>query len=691
MDPTRSSLAVVLTLCLTLLSQSAGAATVPAGFTDELVLNAGAPTALAFTPDGRLLVTTQSGTIRVHQNGTLLPAPALSLGARVCSSSERGLLGIAVDPSFTTNRYIYVYYTYNGEDCVNRVSRLTLPDSNVISLASEMVLLDNIPSPAGNHNAGDVHFGKDGFLYVSVGDGGCDYAGDSGCAGSNDAARDRHTLLGKIVRITASGGIPASNPFQGDGTARCNSGAAAAGLICRETFAWGLRNPFRIAFDPNAPGTRFFINDVGQNAWEEIDLGISGADHGWNVREGHCANGSTTNCGPPPGGMTNPLYDYQHGSCGSITGGAFVPNGLWPSSYDNSYLYADFNCGRIFKLSNSGGSWNATTFATDLGASSAVTMIFGPDAGSQALYYTTYADGGEVRRIRYTSSTNRIPTAVLSATPTTGAAPLSVSFDGSGSFDPDAGNTLTYLWDFGDGTPILETSSATAGHTYTSGVYSARLRVRDNHGALSPEAAVTIRAGNTAPVISITSPAVTAKFAVGQTITLTAAANDAEDGALAASSLSWTLLLRHGSHTHPFLGPVTGNGITFAAPAPEDLAATTNSHLEIRVTATDSAGASTTVVQTMLPRLVTITFNSRPPGLQLTVNGRPLTAPATVTSWEAYALNVTAPAQIAADGRRYFFSSWSDGGAASHLIVTPAAAASYTARFSRRARAARRR
>ena len=98
--------------------------------------------------------------------------------------------------------------------------------------------------------------------------------------------------------------------------------------MCREAFAWGLRNPFRFAFDPDAAGTSFRVNDVGQNAWEEIDRGTRGADYGWNVREGHCAQtGSAADCGAPrPAGMTDPIHDYGRGAgCGSITGGAFVP------------------------------------------------------------------------------------------------------------------------------------------------------------------------------------------------------------------------------------------------------------------------------------------------------------------------------------------------------------------------------
>ena len=398
------------------LPAASAAAALPPDFVDTLVATVASPTALAFTPDGRLLITTQPGTLRVYEQGALLATPALDLSARICSDFERGLLGVAVDPAFATNHFIYLYYTFNKSGAcernsantpVNRVSRFLLSDTNAVDPASEVILVDNIPSPNGNHNAGDLHFGKDGYLYISTGDGGCDYAKDSGCAGLNDAARDQHVLLGKILRITATGAIPPTNPFQGSDSARCNvTGRTDPGKKCQETFAWGLRNPFRFAFDPNASATRFFINDVGQNAWEEIDLGQAGADYGWNVREGHCANGSTTDCGASPAGMANPIYDYNHSSgCRSITGGAFVPAGVWPTGYDGAYLFGDFVCGKIFMLTpTAGGGFTRAEFATGLGASSAVAMTFGPDGASQALFYTTYAGGGQVRRIAYTGS-----------------------------------------------------------------------------------------------------------------------------------------------------------------------------------------------------------------------------------------------------------------------------------------------
>ena len=240
-----------------------------------------------------------------------------------------------VHPAFASNGFLYLYYTrqkpgggcgfVNGSPApplspVNRVSRFTMT-GNTVALASEVVLIDEMPSPAGNHNAGDLGFGKDGYLYITIGDGGCDYNG-GGCGGGNDASRDQHVLTGKILRIAVNPdgttGIPPGNPFQGAGTARCAlTGRTTPGNKCQETFAWGLRNPFRFAFDPNAAGTRVFINDVGQNAREEIDLGQAGADYGWNCREGTMANSTGGLCNPPPPNMVDPVFDYGRTALGS--------------------------------------------------------------------------------------------------------------------------------------------------------------------------------------------------------------------------------------------------------------------------------------------------------------------------------------------------------------------------------------
>jgi glucose/arabinose dehydrogenase/PKD repeat protein len=691
----RMNIGLLLTLLVSLIVAPAApvSAAVPQGFTDSLVVDVPGPTALAFTPDGRMLVTTQGGELRVVKGTTLVSPAALTLGSQVCSNFERGLLGVAVDPQFASNGYIYLFYSYNkfgqcpegqpnnANNPVNRVSRFTM-SGDTVTPGSELVLVDNMTSRNGNHNAGDLNIGKDGLLYIAIGDGGV----------SSDTNR-RDLLAGKILRVNRGDGSPAAgNPwFNEAGSRRCGNpqGVPPGSGPCQETFASGLRNPFRFAFDPDAAGTRFFINDVGQNTWEEIDEGASGANYGWPTREGPCANGNK--CpppfAPPPAGMTNPVYAYNRDldspSCRSITGGAFVPQGSgWPQEYLGSYLFGDYACGKITRL-NGDGSVGAngfdlapTGFATGLGGNSAVHMRFGPSASGPSLYYTTYAGGGEVRRIDYAAGDNRAPVAVIDASPRyTAATTLTVNFDGGGSSDPD-GDALTYAWSFGDGgSGVGETVS----HTYTAvGTYTATLVVTDANGAASSAASVRIDVGNTPPEVTIDEPP-EGTYAVGQEITLRGSATDAEDPG--APTLRWDVILHHDDHTHPFRTDEAGAELTFTAPPPEDLLAATNSYLTVRLTATDSTGLSATATRTLNPKKVSVTIASEPSGMRIQVADRVMTTPATVTSWEGWGLSLTGLTQAGPDGEWYALASWSQGGEAAQTVVTPAAPATYTATF----------
>jgi glucose/arabinose dehydrogenase len=405
------------------------ATTLPSDFTDSLVTGEQglAPTALAF-PDDRILIASRPGELRVYKNGALLGTPALDLKSEICDNKERGLLGLAVDPNFSTNHYVYLYYTYrkhgvcpqdqpaSNKNPVNRVSRFVMDGNTVDQSIPEDVLIDNIPSPNGNHNAGDLHFGKDGNLYVSVGDGGCNLRRPNMCQYDNAAARYRNVLLGKVLRVEPDGDVPPDNPYATDpDSAPCaeeEDGQIAPGDTCQEIFALGFRNPFRFAVDPDAPGTVLRVNDVGGARWEEIDeidtAVDAGADYGWNLCEGRHDNperGGKVKCNGNT--YTGPIHEYKHGKkkrCTSITGGAFVPNeGSWPASYDDSYLFADFVCNRIFELKpqQDGTGFRRTLFAK-VGGGGPVAMEFGPSDSGQALYYTTFADGGQVRRIAYT-------------------------------------------------------------------------------------------------------------------------------------------------------------------------------------------------------------------------------------------------------------------------------------------------
>jgi glucose/arabinose dehydrogenase len=688
-----------LIVCAAMAAPPPSSAAPPAGFSREIVpgLNQLAgPTAFAFLPDGAMLIATKPGRLLLYQGGALRAASVFDRESSICDNSERGLLGVAVDPAFASNRAVYVYYTFNKfnnscptnspidnpVDPVNRVSRLTLSEG--LTTTAELVLVDNIPSPNGNHNAGDLQFGKDGHLYISAGDG-----------GRNDTARQLHNLDGAILRITSDGAIPAGNPFQGADSARCydtapggnKDGFVAEGTRCQEIFAYGLRNPFRLAFDPNAAGTRFFINDVGQGNVEEISEGQAGGDYGWNCFEGTRVNKTDGLCaGVTFASTVAPAFEYRRegafAGCASITGGAFVPAGLWPTSYDGAYLFADYVCGRMFAIFPGPGGYTSALFDGSAGA--ATHMAFGPDG---ALYYADIA-AGDIVRVRYTGAANRSPTARLSAQPTFGEAPLEVSLDGSASSDPDTGDSIAaYLWDFGDGATD-ETATPTITHTFAAeGVYEVALRVRDGAGAVSPNpATVRIDVGNEPPSATITAPEAGARFSAGEVITLRGSGSDPEDGPLADDRLTWNVLRHHDTHTHPYVSGAAGPEASFTAPAPEDLAAVTTSWLEIQLSVTDSLSRTTTVTRELRPRIVTLRLLTEPPGLQLSVNDgvsvSVLDTPADLPSWPGYALTLGAPDGQSAGGVALQLCGWRHGGPPSQQIVTPAADATYTAIFA---------
>jgi glucose/arabinose dehydrogenase len=380
----------------------------PRGFVDEPVAKLEQATVVAFLPDGRMLLGSKLGLVRMlDERGRVLRGTVVDLRSRVCTERERGLVGLAVDPDVARTRYVYVYYTFKKHgSCtatgprgpVNRLARYALRRDGTLDPATETILLDDIPSVGATHNGGDLKFAKDGFLYVGVGDGGRDYARRTDTSQGNPAARDRNVLLGKILRLTRDGHPAPGNPYTGPGTVPCATvGVAASGMLCQETFAWGLRNPWRIALDPDAADVRFYINDVGQSAWEEIDVGRRGADYGWNLREGPCPRDVRVRCTPAKPSMTDPLFSYAHtGNCTSITSGAFVPRNAWPRQFAGAYLFVDFICDDIWLLrGDTPSTARRESFARGLSPGIVSTEFRGSD-----LYYVNFLSG-ELRRIRY--------------------------------------------------------------------------------------------------------------------------------------------------------------------------------------------------------------------------------------------------------------------------------------------------
>ena len=361
-----------------------------------------------------------------------------------------------------------------------------------------------------------------------------------------------------------------------------------------------------------------------------------------------------------------------------------MPTGAsWPASYEDSYLFGDYVCNKIFALTpKEGGGFAQTEFATAMGQSGPIAMAFAPYGTGQALYYTTYAGSGELHRIAYTGAANSAPDAAVTATPTSGAVPLEVAFDGSASKDPDPGDALSYVWDFGDGSAKVTTTTPTTSHTYTkANTYTATLTVRDGSGA-EDTATVRIDAGNTPPEPTIESPTPEKLFKVGEQIMLQGGATDPQDGQLPDGALSWEVRQWHnGNHYHPFSSG-TGNNLQITAPAPEDLLATgPGNYLQIRLTAIDSSGLTKTITQELQPNRVNVTFASQPSGLSLLIDGQTFATPRTLVSWEGYKLSASAPSPQTLAGVTYAFASWSDGGAQTHDVLTATQPSTHTATY----------
>lgn len=314
------SLLISLAVCAVL--TRVAAATLPAGFTETQISGLPGATAMAIAPDGRIFVCLQGGSLRVIKNGALLPTPFLTV--TVNSTGERGLLGVAFDPDYATNRFVYVYYTATTPAIHNRVSRFTADSANqdVAEAGSEVVLLDLENLSATNHNGGAIHFGPDGKLYIAT--------GENAVPSFSQSLANR---LGKMLRINSDGTIPEDNP-----TSFPNIAGSPTG-VNRAIWAVGLRNPFTFSFQPGTG--RMHINDVGQGTWEEISVGAAGANYGWPTCEGACGTA----------GMVNPIYQYSSavGAPCAITGGAFYnPTTLtFPAQFIGKYFFADFCAGWI--------------------------------------------------------------------------------------------------------------------------------------------------------------------------------------------------------------------------------------------------------------------------------------------------------------------------------------------------------
>ena len=689
----------------------------PQNFVDERVVTGLlAPRAFAFAPDGRLFILERGSassndinfaSVRVFKNGLLLPARALTLN--VCGDGERGLLGIALDPGFASNGYVYLYYTrqklqgQSGETCGynkyinnqpgarNRVSRFTT-SGDTIDPASERVLIDNIATDTGIHNAGDLHFGADGYLYISV--------GDSGLTPS--PAQYNTNLNGKILRILPTNSGPrgyftTGNPFHSAPNAQyCNAGNNTTVPVtgpgtkpCREVFAFGLRNPFRFTIRPGTSTP--FVGDVGGGAWEEVnEILPGGKNYGWPACEGAC--------NPPDAARTNPIYAYAHPSTppkdAAIIGGGFYTGATFPLQYQGGYFFADFAQGWIHYLTynNANQTWSSNNFAT--GGAGLVGLKFGPDnvgTPGEALYYLAFTSESrvngenELRRVRYQPAANQPPYGRASVNPT-GSQSLSTvyTFSAAGSGDPDGPLPLTYQWSFGDGGNTTTTALTTTHQYALAGSKVVTLTVMDSGAPPLTSQPVTLIVfpGNDPPTASIVLTNTTApgraEYYAGDQWGF-GAVNIADD--TPPVSLAWEVVFHHREHQHPFL-PTASQGLTGTFTIPAIWETDPMVWFRVYLRLTDTQGQVTTLYRDVYPHLTNLSLQTAPPGGQVQFEGTDYVTPLYVSRVTGIQLSLSAPSSQIINGENCMFVNWSPGGRQSQTFAAPLNSTTYTANYT---------
>ena len=348
----------------------------------EVASGLDAPIFLTAPPgDSRLFILERPGRIRVLQNGNLLATPFLDIRPLTTTSGERGLLSLAFHPQYASNGYFFIYYTNLAGDIVIERRQVSAGNANVADPLSALTILTIAHPTFSNHYGGLLSFGPDGYLTAGTGDGG-------GAGDPPGNAQNTNVLLGKLLRLDVNAStvaqpyaIPPGNPFAGTPGGRA------------EIWAYGLRNPWRYAFD--VPAQLLYIADVGQANWEEVDVrpvGQAGNNYGWNIMEGlHCYNSASCN----QAGLVLPAIEYGHDTAGgcSITGG-YVYRGTALPELAGQYLYSDYCSGWLKSFSYGNGTASAVT---DWGITNVGNILsFGQDAQNE-LYMLS--DTGKVYQI----------------------------------------------------------------------------------------------------------------------------------------------------------------------------------------------------------------------------------------------------------------------------------------------------
>jgi len=623
---------------------TAVAQTVPAGFVkSQLASGLHDPVVLAFAPNGDIYLGQQGGTILIYRNGAVLPTPLGTLN--VYNQGETGLLGLALDPNYATNGYLYASYsltvTNNGvSKPFTQLSRFTVANG-AINLASEKVFLRGNQVQNQHHAGNDLKVGPDGKLWWSVGDN----------VPSIKNAQTLTNIYGKILRFNLDGTVPSDNPF---------------GNVSRAVpyiYAYGLRNPFRFTFLPDG---RAMTSDTGSSYWEELDTIQPGANYGWPFYEGQCFG-----CG-----YVDPAYAYGHlPTDGAISAIAAYSGTGFGQRYAHTVFIGDYNRADIEAITfDPTYSTEVSQVPFDTAAGTIADLVQGPDGN---LYYVSIFEGTFTE---ISANGPMVPAASASGSPSAGLAPLTVQFSSAGSADPNS-LPLTYSWDFGDGSALSTEADPT--HTYTSnGTYTATLTV--SNGGQSASATAKVVVGAMPPTASISAPAT---YSGGDTLSFNGTATDPQDGTLPASAYTWQVdYISHGvvqpfynsEVAQPFYGPTTGSTSGSVA-LPDTYSSDLGSLYRITLTVVDSAGATTTVSRDVKPTLTSWSVSANVAGAGYFLDGALQTGPVTWQDRVGTRHVLTGIPSQSINGVRYRFRGWSDGSALTDTFIARAGSGSLTA------------
>ncbi|MFI6989544.1 carbohydrate-binding protein [Nonomuraea wenchangensis] len=669
-----TTVALITSGTLALDAPPANALVIPASDYQQVSLASGGAElgeamSLAVMPNRSVVHTARDGTVRVTDvNGTTKVAGKLD----VYSHDEEGLQGVAVDPGFASNRYLWLYYsprlsTPNGDAPSTgtqaqfdqwkgelHLSRFTLKSDDTLDLASEKVVL-RVQNDRGQccHVGGDIDFDAAGNLYLTTGDDTNPFesSGYSPLDERTDrnpqfdaqrSAANTNDLRGKLLRIKPQPDgtytIPSGNMFA-PGTAKTRP----------EIYAMGFRNPFRMSVD-KATGV-VYLGDYGPDAGVtnssrgpsgqvEFDRITGPGNYGWPYCTGtnttsetynewnfatnstgpkyNCTGGPTNNsfrntglttlpaakpawiryagdAGSPPefgsgseSPMGGPVYRYDAGLSSAVKFPQTLDGRFFAGEYGRRWIKA-------IEVKADGGYGEISAFPWS--GTQVMDMAFGPDGALYVLDYGTGSNNQALYRIEYIGSANRNPIARASADKTSGPAPLTVSFSSAGSSDPEGG-ALTYSWSFGDGTT---STAANPSKTYTAnGAYTATLTVRDPQG-LTGTASVIVNVGNTAPTVTLTTPADGQLFSFGDTVPFQVTVSDPEDGTIDCAGVTVSYLLGHDSHRHKITSK-TGCSGSIAVPLDGEHDAAANIYGVFEASYTDRGGLTSTSDRTLQPR-----------------------------------------------------------------------------------------